>query len=178
MLTDKTIERLKEVLIEDEGMYLEKYKCSKGVRSIGIGFAKTFDFPNAIKTITGKNSFDELNTITEKQALEILEYQLRYFESQLHNEFDWYQYKSQATKLVMVNLVFNIGLGTLKKFKNTLSALERDDMFTAMAELWDSSYFIDVKGRALKNGLILLTQDIYIEKDDTDKLYRVLQKRL
>lgn len=178
MLTDKTLNRLREILVEDEGLHLKKYKCSKGIFTTGCGFAESFGFPNAIKTITGVNSFDELEVLTEKQAFEILDYQLRYFEGQLNNEFNWYKYKSQPTKLVMLSLVFNVGLSTLKKFKNTLNALERDDMMDATKELWDSNLLGDIKGRAIKNGLMLLTQDINIEKDDTDNLYKILKKRV
>ena len=178
MINDKTMQRIKQILLEDEGLYIKKYKCSKGIDTIGIGFAETFGFPNAIKTITGVNSFKELDAITEEQALSILEYQVRYFEDKINNAFDWYKYKSQSTKVVIINIVFNIGLSGFSKFKNTINALERDDMMSASRELLDSSYFSDVKGRALKNAITLLTQDIYIDKDDTDLLYKVIEKRL
>lgn len=178
MINEIHLKILEKLIIEEEGMRFTKYKCSKGIDTIGIGWASTFGMPPAIQNITGKNKFEDVDELTEKQAVEILDYMLRYFESQISNRFDWYKYKSQATKIAIVNIVFNIGLSSFSKFHGTISALEIDDLETASLEILDSSYFNDVKGRALRTSLIVLSQNPLITNKFTDNLYKVIKKRL
>jgi GH24 family phage-related lysozyme (muramidase) len=178
MLNNETIEVLKNMLVEDEGLYLKKYKCTKGIDTVGVGYGSTFGITPAIQNITGKNTFDEIEEVTEQQALEILEYMIRYFEMQVSNKYSWYIYKSQATKLVILNIVFNIGLRGFSKFKNTIKAIELDNLQRAGLELIDSSYLTDVKGRALRNAYILKSQNIYVEKEYFNLEYKILEMRL
>lgn len=178
MLTDEVMQRLKEILIEDEGIYLKKYKCSKGIDTIGVGFAKTFGFPDEIKEITRVNDFDKLEEINLNQAYDILEYQIKYFENKLLYRLDWYYGQSSSNKIVLISMAFNLGIKGLFRFKKMLKAMKNGDLQTSMNELLNSKYLNDVKSRALRLALILISQDVNIKKQECIYLYKVLKKRL
>lgn len=65
-----------------------------------------------------------------------------------------------ARTIVIVDLLFNMGLNGVKKFKRMLAALRIEDYTTAAEELKDSLYYTQTKSRAKTNINILKTGEL------------------
>lgn len=64
-------------------------------------------------------------------------------------------------KIVLVDLIFNMGLGKVRRFKRMLAALKLKDFNTAASELEDSLYFTQVGVRGVTNRDVLRTGKLY-----------------
>lgn len=63
-------------------------------------------------------------------------------------------------RIILIDLLFNMGLSGVIKFERMLRALQRRDFESASQELMDSKYFKrdhNCSGRALRNATILRT---------------------
>lgn len=60
-------------------------------------------------------------------------------------------------KLVLIDLIFNMGLSTVQTFHNMLFALSQNNYKSASIHLLDSKYATDVPNRAIRNSNILAT---------------------
>lgn len=63
-------------------------------------------------------------------------------------------------KIVLIDLLFNMNLERVKKFKRMLRALKVKDFNTAADELKDSLYYTQVGSRARYNENVLRTGDL------------------
>lgn len=74
-----------------------------------------------------------------------------------------YQKLSDARKMVLVDMIYNMGLKALSGFKLFLLALGRGDWRTAARELENSMYFRQVPTRAgRKIEMILTDENVYL----------------
>lgn len=64
---------------------------------------------------------------------------------------------NEVRRAVLADLAFNIGPNRMEGFKHMLAAIRHADWPTAAAELLDSAYAKQVKGRAVANALALKT---------------------
>lgn len=60
-------------------------------------------------------------------------------------------------RLVIIDLIFNMGLSTVQTFHNMLFALSRNNYKSAGIHLLDSKYSLDVPSRAINNANLLAT---------------------
>lgn len=63
-------------------------------------------------------------------------------------------------RIILIDLLFNMGLSRVLKFEKMLAALKRRDFDSAAQELMDSKYFRkdhNCRGRALRNAEVLRT---------------------
>lgn len=60
-------------------------------------------------------------------------------------------------RAVLIDMAFNLGPLRLTNFEKMLSAIRSNHWNVAKAELLDSAYAKQVKGRAIKNATVLLT---------------------
>jgi len=171
-----TIERM---LIEEEGLYLKQYKCSKGFSTIGVGRAETKGLSSEERNILKVNSFYDLKTITKKNAMMLLENDINYFYNELCKEFYYFEHSEKFIKILMLDLAFNIGINGLKKFKQMLKYCKPENV--DYCEIWlnltDSKHFQDVKGRNIRLGVYVLTGEI-LDLEYCRKFYAVLEKRI
>jgi lysozyme len=117
------------MLIRHEGMRLRAYLCSKGKITIGVG----------------RNLEDR--GITEAEAHAMLDHDLEDVCKEAER-FTWYATLSPARQDVIVSMLFNLGLTRFLKFKNLIEALRLGQFEKAAAEMLDSDWHRDVKGRA------------------------------
>ena len=69
---------------------------------------------------------------------------------------DWYATLPEEAKMVVLDLVYNLGISGFFKFRKTIALLEKHDFKGASEELLDSKYAkIDVPNRAKRNSQIL-----------------------
>lgn len=114
----------------DEGVKTHPYKCSAGKLTIGVG----------------RNIED--NGLNEDEIQYLLMNDLRSCVHDLRSNFSFYDGLDNVRKRVMINMVFNLGINRLLKFKNFLAALEAGDYEKASVEMMDSLWARQVHGRA------------------------------
>ncbi len=125
---NKLIEQLKI----HEGVKLKPYKCTAGKLTIGVG-----------KKI-------EDNGITLEEAEYLLQNDIAEARSQLLHVFPWMGELNDARISAMINFTFNVGIGTVKKFKNTLSYMQSGEWDKAADEMMDSRWARQVGNRAIE----------------------------
>jgi lysozyme len=136
-VTDR--DRLKGMLIRHEGLKLSPYTCTKGRLTIGVG-----------------RNLDAVG-ISKNEAMVLLENDIdRAFA--LAEAFPWFYSLDEVRQDVVINMLFNMGLGKFKEFTKLISALERGRFELAAIEMLDSLWAAQVGGRAtelakmMKNG--------------------------
>ena len=123
------MESLADQLIRHEGMKLKPYRCTSNKLTIGAG----------------RNIED--NGITEDEARYLLKNDIERSRKELET-FYWFNELDEVRKDCLVNMVFNIGFPTFKKFVGLISDLEDKNYKMASANMLDSRWAKQVKGRA------------------------------
>ena len=123
------METLRQQLIRHEGLRLNIYECSNGFKTIGVG--------RNIQT----------NGINEDEAFLMLDNDIKNSAAELES-FSWWEDLDQVRKDCLINMVFNLGMPTFKKFKGMISAIENKNFELASLEMLDSRWANQVKNRA------------------------------
>mgnify|MGYP001615460746 CR=1 FL=1 len=124
------MENLHEQLIRDEGMVLHAYRDSLGFLTVGVG-----------------HNLDAKN-ITKRAAMVILDDDIADARMGLMAKWPWMRELSPARLGAFINLAFNMGIGGLATFKNTLKAAEEGRWADVSRGLLDSKYARQVGERA------------------------------
>lgn len=123
------IERLRNQLAVDEGCKATAYKDTKEIWTIGIGHNLNEPIPQ-----------EAINIIFEHDIRHAIDDCIRMFPN-------WYSLP-ELKQEVICNMMFNMGYGTLSKFKRFRAAIEKMDWQEAAKEMVDSAWYTDVKDRA------------------------------
>lgn len=124
-------EKLKEELIRDEGIRLKLYKDSVGLWTIGVG-----------------RCLDRVG-ISRGEALYLLDRDIDTVLSLVENEPWWASVADDDVRArVMLNMAFNMGIATLRKFTNTLEAVQEKRWSAAAAGMRASRWAQQVGARA------------------------------
>ena len=121
---EQTIAQIKN----DEGFRSDMYECTAGKTTIGYGL--------------------NLEAGMSEQLADVI---LRFMVSQLKTqlaEYKWYRLLNDSRKGVIINMVYQLGLGGVQKFKNMIAALEVQDYDKAAIEMMDSKWFKQTPHRA------------------------------
>ena len=125
-------------LKRDEGVEYTPYFDSVGIETVGVG--------HNLKV----SPLDVHYPLTDDQVDLILSSDLLNVFSGLDAHLGWWRNLSYARQRVMVNMAFNMGIGTLLTFKNTLGAIE-DGQYEAAAEgMLNSKWARQVGDRAYR----------------------------
>ena len=138
MLLDK--EQLKETLKIDEGVVYEIYNDHLGYATFGIGHLVLETDPEHGQTVGTPVSEERVNECFEKDVQTVIEDCKK-----LHDGWDGYP---QEVKQVIANMMFNMGLTRLSKFKNHNAALQSGNWKEAAKEGRDSRWYKQVTNRA------------------------------
>ena len=125
-MSNKLIKQLKR----HEGMRLKPYKCTAGKFTIGVG-----------------RNLDDVG-ISEDEAETLLRHDIITATRQLLNAFPWMGTLNVARIAAMINFTFNVGIGTVKKFKQTLDHMQNYNYDEAADEMMDSKWARQVGSRA------------------------------
>lgn len=128
--------RLEKQLLIDEGYRQFPYKDSVGKLTIGIG----------------RNIED--NGIAKDEAIYLLRRDIANTRVELM-QFRWFNRLNEARKEALINMCFNLGLTTLLKFKNMISALDDMNYDLAAEEALDSRWSEQVGERAQRIARII-----------------------
>ena len=126
-----------ELLKKHEGLRLKPYRCTAGKLTIGYG-----------------RNLDD-NGISQNEAEQMLynDIQVCYAEC---IKFPFWNSLNEARQAVLIDMCFNLGIYRLKQFKKMLSALEVGSYSSAAAEMLNSKWAEQVKGRAADLSKIMI----------------------
>ena len=113
-------------------MRLKPYLCSSKKLTIGIG-----------------RNLEDVG-ISEDEAETLLRHDIIEATNQLLNAFPWMGTLNDARGSAMINFTFNVGIGTVKKFTNTLAYMEAGEWDKAADEMMDSKWAKQVGNRAIE----------------------------
>ena len=137
---DIDIEQLKETLKVDEGVVYEIYNDHLGYATFGIGHLVLETDPEHGQAVGTPVSEERVDECFEKDVQTVIEDCKK-----LHDGWDGYP---QEVKQVIANMMFNMGLTRLSKFKNHNTALQCGDWKKAAEEGRDSRWYSQVTNRA------------------------------
>ena len=113
----------------EEGLELKPYRCPAGKLSIGYG-----------------HNLDDKG-ITKDEADYIFKNDVLTATQELKDVFDFYPELSEVRQAVLLNMVFNMGLGRLLGFKKMIAAIEAKDYTEAAIQILDSRAARDLPER-------------------------------
>jgi len=134
------IEELKKQLIRDEAEVNHAYQDSEGYWTIGVGH------------LIDKRKGGE---ISHKISMLILDDDIKEVLGQCDRAFDWFDDLNEARKVVILNMVFNLGLDGFKDFKKTIYFIKAGDYNEASIEMLDSKWSRQVGARAARLSVIM-----------------------
>lgn len=117
-------------LIRDEGWRDQPYKDTRGHLTIGVGH--NLDTEGLCKEAILAQLSHDLRT----KALDPLDANLK-----------WWRDQPAQVQRVLINMAFNLGVGSLLKFKRLLGALQARDYQAAANHLRDSHPYVDQVGK-------------------------------
>ena len=124
------IKKIKDQLIQHEGLKLKPYQCPAGRLTIGVG----------------RNLEDK--GITEKEAVMLLENDIQECLKDLKTIFNEFDLLPEQAQLVLVDMRFNLGYKGFRKFKKMIKAVRQQDFHSAAREMRDSLWYHQVGKRA------------------------------
>lgn len=134
----KLLERIKEQLVRHEGLRLKPYRCTAGKLTIGIG-----------------RNLEDCG-ISQAEAYVLLENDIQNCEKQLLDEIpEIYNTLDEVRKSVLLNMCFNLGIGGLLGFNNTLSFIVAGDWERAANGMLASKWAKQVGMRAIELSEIM-----------------------
>lgn len=145
-------EKDKEILKKDEGLRLTSYICPAGKKTIGYGHnMQDNPLPNKMQNYIDKNG-----CITKEIAEIILENDILKVYNDCFQNFPNFSSLSWPRQHVIVNMIFNLGVGGFNKFKKLISAIDKEDWVEAAKQMENSSWFKQVGNRAKKLQKMML----------------------
>jgi lysozyme len=125
-VNDTTRARLIADLKEDEGRRPRPYLDSLGHWTVGFG-----------------HNLEQGPPLSERAMAVILDDDLAVAERDCER-LTWLHALNDVRQAVIVNMVFNMGLGTFGKFRKMIAALEMGDWASAADEMLDSRWAVQV----------------------------------
>lgn len=117
-------------LRRDEGERLKPYKDTVGKLTIGVG-----------------RNLDDVGLSADESAY-LLSNDIKRVYSDLDRSLPWWRSMSVNRQRVLANMCFNLGLGKLLGFKNTLAFMKAGQYEKAASGMLNSLWATQVKGRA------------------------------
>lgn len=134
--------KISKHILKMEGKKTHPYKCSAGQITIGIG----------------RNLTD--NGLSEDEIEYLFEHDMMRVEAEAISEFGDKRWESFSlkVKLVILDMLFNMGLSRFKTFKKMIKALKQFNWREASEELRNSRYFRQNTSRASVNMMLLMRE--------------------
>lgn len=135
------LDRVRNRLIQEEGLKLQLYHCTAGKLTIGVG----------------RNVEDR--GITTDTAMQMLDEDIDICVGELQQNLSWYDDAPEKIQEVLIDLCFNMGINRLMGFVKTLHKLKTGQYKEAAVELLDSRYASSVPNRAKRNADIIASME-------------------
>lgn len=122
--------QLVEQLKRHEGLRLKPYKCTADKWTIGVG-----------------RNLEDVG-ISEQEAEMLLQNDIQRATEQLVQRFPWTKELDEVRFSALINFTFNVGIGTVSKFKNAMGLLKQKNYDMAANEFLNSRWAKQVGYRA------------------------------
>ena len=134
------LERLREQLEIDEGIKYEVYKDHLGYATFGIGHLITVHDP--------ENGWSVGTDVDEYRVKEAFEDDVQGVISDCEKLYVQWEHLPEEAQQVIANMMFNMGLTRLTKFKGMKRGVDAKDWTAAADEMVDSRWYKQVTNRA------------------------------
>ena len=134
------LERLREQLEIDEGVKYEVYKDHLGYDTFGIGHLITVHDP--------ENGWSVGTEIEEHRVQEAFYLDVQNVLSDCEKLYVQFEHLPEEAQQVIANMMFNMGLPRLSKFKGMKRGVDARDWNAAADEMIDSNWYKQVTNRA------------------------------
>jgi lysozyme len=131
---------LEAELRRDEGVRYWPYKDTAGIQTTGVGhnlqaspLPTSWTYP-----------------LTPAQVTQLLEQDIEDTFANLDRNLPWWRQLDEVRQRVVANMCFNLGIGKLLGFKNTLAAMQRGSYAVAAAGMKASAWYGQVGARAVR----------------------------
>ena len=132
-MTEALMNRIKAQLVRHEGLRLKPYRCTAGKLTIGY-----------------RRNLEDCG-ISQTEAYVLLENDIQNCERQLLDKIpEIYNPLDEARKSVLLNMCFNLGIGGLLGFNNTLAFIAAGDWERAANGMLASKWAKQVGMRAIE----------------------------
>ncbi|MGS1052020.1 glycoside hydrolase family protein [Burkholderia glumae] len=131
---------LEAELRRDEGVRYSIYLDTAGIPTVGVGHnCQVSPLP------TGWTC-----PLTDAQVNQLLANDIASTLAKLDRSLPWWRGMDEVRQRVIANMCFNLGIGTLLTFKNTLAAMQRGSYSVAAAGMLNSKWATQVGARATR----------------------------
>lgn len=134
------IEQLQEELENDEGVKYEVYLDHLGYPTFGIGHLITDDDPECGAAVGTEVDRDRVKEAFETDVESVL--------SDCDRLYVQFEHLPEEVKLIVANMMFNMGYTRLSKFKGMKYGVNTRDWNMAADEMVDSNWYRQVTNRA------------------------------
>lgn len=134
------IERLADQIIEHEGVRLAVYDDATGQEITAGSYVRGNPTIGVGRLLTSDRG------ISREEAMALLMSDLTWVAQKAESYGFWHRLDS-ARQMVIMNMIFNLG-NRFDQFKKMISAIEQGDYVEASAQMLDSNWAKQVKGRA------------------------------
>lgn len=138
------IEKLRQLLILEEGLRLKPYRCSELKLTIGVG-----------------RNLDDVG-ITKEEALYLLDNDIKKVFTSVEKKYDWFKELDDVRKIVVLDMVYNLGLAGFSKFYNLIAHLTLHQYTQAAIEMGESVWAEQVGVRAKRLAHMMKTGEFDI----------------
>ena len=121
---------LKNRIKKNEGFSARPYKDQLGNLTIGYGHLIK---ANEKKTLYKKQNKDFLNRLFENDFKNAL--------MSFHQHFNTSKFRSKKTNELIIEMIFQIGIDGVLKFKKMIRQIERNNKYLAALEMMDSVWY-------------------------------------
>lgn len=138
-------ERLKDMLSIHEGVRFKPYKCSAGFNTIGVGH--NFDanpLPEDIREYLNKHG-----EITAEMVDRLLDSDIAVAMGSCKRLYPGFSGFSESRQIALVDWLFNLGEGTVRKFQVTNRAINEGRWTDAAVAMLDSRWAKQVGKRSI-----------------------------
>lgn len=127
-------------LERDEGVKKLPYLDSRGIQTIGVGHnMEASPLPD-----------DWTFPLTDNQVSTLLTDDIQKVIHDLDKKLPWWSGMCEVRQRVIVNMCFNLGIGKLLGFHNTLTCMKTGDYIGAAAGMSASAWAVQVGNRATR----------------------------
>ena len=134
------IDQLRKELERDEGVKYEVYLDHLGYPTFGIGHLITDDDPECGASVGTKVDSDRVQEAFEADVESVL--------SDCERLYVQFEHLPEEVKLIVANMMFNMGYTRLSKFKGMKRGVDARDWNQAADEMIDSKWYNQVTRRA------------------------------
>ena len=134
------IEQLREELERDEGIIYKIYNDHLGYATFGIGHLVLESDPEYGAPLG--------TAVSEERCYEVFEQDVQTVLSDCEKLYEDFYDLPEDAQLIIANMMFNMGLTRLSKFKGMKRCVDARDWETAADEMVDSRWYTQVQRRA------------------------------